>query len=385
MCLNAGITSQPLEFSGFDAERRLQFWLAPDDLSDAELKVIEPGEFLWWNGPVAGFSQPLWLLRDGSQLAGNIGSLNPTEAELESRYWQPFTVSRQWLQAILVFLPANHQQRDRWLERLQEPVTQDRVWTRDGNYIDGVVMDMDQRGTLTIEVDSRSYRIEADRLMAIAFAGSPRSDRSTDWEISLRDGCRLQADTWQVSDQELQVTLGAEVYTLAPRNRNLLPSMPREVCGLRIRRMQPEFLSELTPLNYRHEPLVGAELPLQTNRSVAGGRFTHGNTLFEHGLGMTSKSSVVFRLDENFRALHFGLAIDESSGNHGSVVCRVLTLDANRQWREAWVSDEIRGGQAPVFQTVSLVGATAVALTVDYGDKADVLDRANWLMPTLVR
>ena len=58
-------------------------------------------------------------------------------------------------------------------------------------------------------------------------------------------------------------------------------------------------------------------------------------------------------------------------------------LKEDRQWQEVWSGPEIRGGQPIRFDEISLSGATAMALTVDYGEGGDVLGRVNWLMPRI--
>ncbi|MGI9517720.1 MAG: NPCBM/NEW2 domain-containing protein [Pirellulaceae bacterium] len=360
--------------------QELRFQVLDDEAGEPLVVAME--DVQGWNGPITGPVDPVWMLRDGSRLTGYVSSLEADGALLESRLWQPLTVPRELMHAILLRLPENANQRDEWLNRLQQPLDRDRIWTRDGDYVDGTVTRIDTRGRLTLDIDGRAVEIALGSLTAIGFAGTVARFPDEQWEISLRDGCRLRSRALLLTEEVLQVNTAGHRFRFLPIEDRVVAN---DICGLRKHDSDPFFLTQFTPLNFQHQPLVGRTQSLQINRNAVGGRITHGGTHFEYGLGMLSKSSVVFRLEQPCQALHFGLAIDESSGDHGSVVCRVLTLDNNQQWRDAWVSDEIRGGQPPIFQSVSLDGATAIALTVDYGDQADVLDRVNWIMPVLIR
>jgi hypothetical protein len=44
----------------------------------------------------------------------------------------------------------------------------------------------------------------------------------------------------------------------------------------------------------------------------------------------------------------------------------------------------VRGGDAPTHISVELGDATAIALLVDFADRGDERDLANWLNPRLV-
>ena len=52
---------------------------------------------------------------------------------------------------------------------------------------------------------------------------------------------------------------------------------------------------------------------------------------------------------------------------------------------EAYRSDVIRGGQPPQQLSIDLAGTQGVTLTVDYADRGDELDYADWLDARLVK
>jgi hypothetical protein len=68
------------------------------------------------------------------------------------------------------------------------------------------------------------------------------------------------------------------------------------------------------------------------------------------------------------------LGIDDSTNGQGSVQFRVLV-----DGEEKFVSPIVRGGKPPVPVSIDITGAKTLELVVDYADRADVLDHADWL------
>jgi len=86
-----------------------------------------------------------------------------------------------------------------------------------------------------------------------------------------------------------------------------------------------------------------------------------------------------------FRKFQAELAIDETAGLKGSVVFKVLLEGASGQWRTAYESPVLRGGDLPVAVSIDLKDASRIALLVDFADRGDECDYADWLQARLVR
>jgi hypothetical protein len=69
----------------------------------------------------------------------------------------------------------------------------------------------------------------------------------------------------------------------------------------------------------------------------------------------------------------------------GSAVFKVLLDDSSGQWRIAYQSPIVRGGDAPQPITVDLKGASRMALIVEFADRGDEGDHADWLQARLVK
>ena len=78
------------------------------------------------------------------------------------------------------------------------------------------------------------------------------------------------------------------------------------------------------------------------------------------------------------------VSVDDAAKGRGSVVFGAYVL-RDGKWAEAYKSEIVRGGEPPRPVSVDLGGAAGLTLTVDYADRGDELDYADWLDARLVR
>jgi hypothetical protein len=76
--------------------------------------------------------------------------------------------------------------------------------------------------------------------------------------------------------------------------------------------------------------------------------------------------------------LFAAIAIDDAAAQGGSAIFRVY-LEHDGQWQEAYASSVVRGGEPPLPITVAIGDARQLALVVDFADRGDERDYANWL------
>ena len=146
-----------------------------------------------------------------------------------------------------------------------------------------------------------------------------------------------------------------------------------------------EYLSDLKPASYRHIPFLSLSWPYAADRSVLQGQLRASGKLYAKGLGMHSPARITYDLKGSYRRFQAELAIDDEAGQGGSVVFRVFVDDGSGAWQERATSETIRGGEPPVPISVDLAGAKRISLLVDYADRGDELDHADWLNARLVR
>ena len=101
--------------------------------------------------------------------------------------------------------------------------------------------------------------------------------------------------------------------------------------------------------------------------------------VFAKGLGIHSRTELVYRLTEPFERFHAIAGIDVAHRVRGTVQLTVMG-DGRPLW-----SGTVRGNEPPVVLDVSLRGVRRLALLVDYGDESDAGDHLNLCEPRLVK
>ena len=100
---------------------------------------------------------------------------------------------------------------------------------------------------------------------------------------------------------------------------------------------------------------------------------------------MHSPARITYDLDRPYRRFQAEVAIDGEAGPRGSVVFRVFTDDGSGTWRERATSEIVRGGESPTPISVDLTTAQRISLLVEYADRGEELDHADWLNARLIR
>jgi hypothetical protein len=145
-----------------------------------------------------------------------------------------------------------------------------------------------------------------------------------------------------------------------------------------------KWLTDMKALGYKHIPFLAVEWPYRADRSVTGGRLRSSGAVFLRGLGMHTTSRLAYDV-ASYRRFEAELALNETASRRGSVVFKVLLQSESGQWSAAHESPIIRGGDAPTPISIDLKGASRLALIVEFADRGDELDHANWLSARLIK
>ena len=277
----------------------------------------------------------------------------------------------------------------------------DRLLLENGDELTGRLVRIADR-VINFETDVGPIDLKTDRVTAIIF-GHASKPNPTNVETPLRawvglsDGSRLLATRVLVEGDSLKLT--AADQPLAASRQHLVFLQP---LGGRC-----TYLSDLQPTEYHQTPYLDLPWPYQADRNVTGGLLRSHGRLYLKGLGVHSTARLVYSIsplplgegpgvraagqetsppplrdEPGVRAKQFGaqLAIDDSTDGGGSVRFHVLV-----DGQERYASPILRGGDPPVPISVDISAGRLLELIVDYADRADVLDHANWLDARLTR
>ncbi len=366
-------------------------------LRDGQRMTVRRGDLVKW-GDFHDRSQRMWvLLCDGSLLVADLLSINSQDVVLAGRLWSETRIPRQAVRAFVFRPVVDTLERDQlYFRAVSEHRQEDHLLLENGDEL---------RGALPAEVKpepgafhpekirwlvpgtEQSVEMPLERVSAILLATrqpAPDHSEQATW-VGLSDGSRVLAREIARTERSLQFVLLSGV-SLATDNHATPAGEPFDAVTM----LQPlsasvTYLSDLDPLGYKHIAFLSMPWPYGDDRTAAGGQLRYQGQVCSKGVGMHSSSRLAYSLAGQYHWFQAELALDERAGHEGSVVYRVYLQDRSGQWNQAHESAVVRGSEELVSVRVDVQGAAALALIVDFADRADQWDHANWLNARLIR
>lgn len=354
--------------SGIDSDWRITIG------SGESQRVIPAGDLVFWGRCAEIDRGPLLVLADGGLLAAEVLEADKEKLVADSDLFGLVTVPLELLAAVVFDLPADRRARDLLLNRVSDPGgDSDTVILHNGDEIAGRLEAIGEEN-IRLEAIVGPLDIEIHRITALVFDPSlmrPVQRQGLHAIVGFDDGSRLIADNLVVDEDSLRIEVagGLQWKGIA---ENLVWIQP--LGG------KATYLSDLKPADYRHLPFLNLSWPHKADRNATGGMLRSGGRLYLKGLGMHSTARLTYLLDGAYQRFQAQAAIDDSTAGCGSVRFRVF-VDGSPKY----ASTTVRGGDPPVPVSVDLTGAKRLDLVVDYADRADELDHANWLDARVVR
>jgi hypothetical protein len=361
-------------------------------------RTVPAADLVAWGAFAERRQATLIILVDGSTLVADVLSIDAQAVVIAGRLWQETRLPRAAVRGIVFHPPADALARDQLLFRVLSPERQgEQLLLENGDELAGRLseaMRPDAGGFTLTHIDwspsdsAQPVRVSLARVIAVLLsppAAAPLPAGARDVLVGLRDGSLIHAQTMGCSERSLDFQLVAGPHVITEPEPEFDARAPwRAVVSLQPLRAGVTYVSDLQPLGYRHIPFLDMAWPFVADRSVAGGRLRYAGHVWAKGLGMHSSSRVAYETHGRFRELHAEVAIDERAERQGSVIFRVYVQTDADNWTMAYESPIVRGGDPALAIRVDLRQAQRVALIVDFADRADQWDHADWLNARLI-
>lgn len=363
-------------------------------------RVVAAADLIHWGTYREDTLASRVILRDGSILVVDVMDVDGASVTVESSLCPATAISRESLAGLVFAPPATVQARDRLLRRIglqTQTQTQDLVLLKNGDQIAGRLTaapaSAEPRGALglrafglALRADRASVPVAVEDTVAVLLPaepltadrpGEPPAAAPVTW-LGLQDGSLLGVVAIDIHSPHVSLTL-------ACGQRLTLPAADlwNAVCLVQPLGPATRYLSDLNPLGYQHAPFLELKRTLGRDRNVLGGQLRAGGCIHLKGLGMATTSRVVYELTDADRRFAAELALDDAAGDRGSAVYRIFLekqqVGSEASWQAAFTSPVVRGGDSPRPMSLDLTGATRIALVVDFADRGDARDYANWL------
>lgn len=255
-----------------------------------------------------------------------------------------------------------------------EPRDDEVLWLANGDRLTGRFLGLDAK---SVNFDTGQGEDSLGRSGIIAIGLDPTLIAYPDLdsaflEFGLNDGSRIGLTSCQL--EKGQITAKTR---LGPTIQLPLKELARvQVVGGAL-----DYLDGRSPERAVYVPYLDHH-PESFGRNTTwdGHPLTMGGQPFDRGLGMLPRTLLAYAIqpgDARFQAL---VGLDDRAGDQASVVFRVLV-----DRREAFQSPTMTPQSEPIAVDVDLEGGQFLILTVEFGDRGDVQDSADWIEARIIR
>lgn len=346
-------------------------------------------ELVLW-GSLPEPAGPTWLyLRNGSLISGVWEGLTPTHLRWKHEILGHLQFARPACAGIILRLPRNLATRDRLLDTMGDGP--EGVFFVNGDVLAAQLNEWSGQSSIKVRSEFGEQEIDLSRLVAVRFGkeesigSGQRNEGGLRLWVGLKDGSRVLLTALRNAVKDEPPQSGA----LSP-NANSEAALPPSVlgdCGGQILRLpvksicflqvlggQTVYLSDLAPEQYIHVPFLEYVRLFYRDRNAKGGYLRAQGSIFLKGLGVYSACRLSYRLNKAYSRFESEVAVDDVAGTGGSVVFRVVVDGISRA-----ETGPVRGGEPPRHLAVDVTGADRLDLIVEFGERADELDYADWL------
>ncbi|MHB8970529.1 MAG: NPCBM/NEW2 domain-containing protein [Pirellulaceae bacterium] len=364
---------------------------------DSRPRSVKFDDLVLWGAYAERSQGTQILLSDGSVVVADVLGIEQDALVVIGRLWQETRLPRTAVRAIIFHPPSDSSQRDKlFLRALATDRQGSHLLLENGDELTGQLPDVVPREagafqltriTWTGEGSAQSVDVPLDRILAVLLATNAGVTplKSADAVIvGLNDGSLIRAQTMRHGERSLEFQLAAGLSISTEASATAADDPWGAVVMLQPLRAQVTYVSDLNVLGYKHIPFLDTTWSHQLDRSVSGGRLRHAGHVWTKGLGMHSSSRLAVETRGQYQQLQAELAIDQRAAQQGSVIFRVYVQDATGTWSLAYESGVVRGGDPLVPMRVDIRSAVCLALLVDFADRGDQWDHANWLNARLI-
>jgi len=344
---------------------------------DARPMRVPGAELVRW-GNFADAKKGVLVILDRGLLVAREIRLQNDQFEAETTNFGSVKIPLERIRGVVLEPPVGARDRDALVSRIESSREEtDRLILENHDELSGTVLRV--AGNLVIvERDGRETEVETASVEAIAFAastdvGTPAGAASVAPAKGLRcwvgfgDGSRLLAERASTREGQLRLHLDGVAEFVTP---------VQAVVALQPLGGAAVYLSDLKAGGYRSLPYLDLKWPYKNDRTVTGG-LLRARGVYLKGIGMHSASRLTFDLAEPYRRFETDLAIDDETGEQGSVTVSVFIDEGNGTWQSRFKSPVVRGGAAPQKESVDIRGAKRLSLLVEFADRADTWDHVD--------
>ena len=234
----------------------------------------------------------------------------------------------------------------------------------------GTLIALDE-STGSFRFGGRTRKFQVAKMYGVVLAVGVDAAPSYPATIEFTDGSRISGEVVSANGDSVRLaaSVGFDVDVALT-----------DVARITFRSERVVYISDLTPTAERVEGRLHRPWPVRRDRSVAGGPLSIGGRTFEKGLGVHSRTELTYDLARAYQTFAATIGIDDSVGDRGSVVFRILGDGVQR-----FASGAVAGRHEGESIIVDVSGVSKLTLLVEYGAGLDLSDHADWADARLIK
>ena len=308
------------------------------------------------------------LAQDRLRIDAALGSKQPMRLPLDA-------VAAIWFQSGLRREDGDDSRFHRRL--LAERRRRDVVLLKNGDVVEGSLLRLDAKALTVQTGPQKTVAIERDKVSAVAFNSDfmrPPRVKGPYARLVLANGCRLSLTLAQANAEALtgKTPFGVTVQVSI-----------EQIVALDLLQGRAVYLSTLKPRSYEYTPFLGNEhLSFTVDGNWQEAELRLGGSTYDRGIGMHSKSKLVYELPVGCRRFEALVGIDDSAEQRASAAVEIIV---DGKPRNAGWKNPLTKRDGPRVVRVELLGAKELTLIVDWGRQGLVQGRVNWANARLLK
>ncbi len=253
----------------------------------------------------------------------------------------------------------------------RSPGEEDRILLTNSDVVRGFITSIGAEGVV-LEASLGETKVALDRVLAVRCGLSESVPLPEPFfVVTLQSSGRFSTSelNWSASTVEAMLRFGQRVHM-----------EPERIVRIDLVGGRWEWLGGHRPISYEHTPMLSLDWPYVVDRNVLGEPMKVAGEPFEHGVGVHSRSSLIYDLKGDYGEFVSSMGIDDDSGPYADVTA-VILVDGKRRWFE----EHVRRGTLLGPVRLDVRNAKRIELVVDFGDNGDLQDRFNWVNAALIR
>jgi len=247
----------------------------------------------------------------------------------------------------------------------------DELQLRNGDVLTGFINQIDDQA-VALDINGLETKLPVPRVSAIRFAAAKHQGVDPPYFLlSMRQSGRITLREATLRGVELDARAEFSERIRVPLDR--IGSL--DLVGGNWNR-----LSLMDPISFEHTPMLSLAWSYLANHNVRGEPLRVAGDTFDRGIGVHSRSRLIYDLRGEFRELVTSYGIDDDSGPLADVTV-IIQVDGQRRYEQK----NVRAGKLHGPVRLDVTKARQLELIVDFGEYGDIQDRFNWIDPALIR